>query len=225
MRVDRELTIFGEPDAIDGFIPLIESRLTDGWFRDRESEPRLHLSSRDRAYCFVCRAQADRPELAVVMNLEGCRLSVVNIVPNGGSLSRDLCNLILAEFCLRFIYPVPPETQVTIDLSSDERSLEEVIGWRPTDLLRRFSGCANKAATHPADERRFFDFIIAVYDRSGCRCDVDLLAKWLVEDGWSAEKARKLIGECEDGLGLLRELDRKGRLIRCRPIPEYDSTD
>lgn len=210
VKIFRELTVFGEPDALESVISKTESGLTDGWFRDRESETKFQLLCRERAFCFLCRAKAERPEVALVMSLGGRRLTVTNIVPNGQKLSVGQYNSILAEFYLKFLHPEALEAGLAIELSSDERTIEEAFGSTALELLRKFSRCANKSMTHPADRNRWLDFLISLHDHSNRDYALDLLAKWLREDGWSAEKASRLVSECEFALDLLRAVDRNG---------------
>ena len=76
--------------------------------------------------------------------------------------------------------------------------------------LRHFSALANKSAgaSHPLDQRRWFDFIIAVH-RAHDDVGTDRLARWLHEvEGWTQETAHDLAGEFERGLALLtREVE------------------
>jgi len=150
MKELRELTVFGQPDVLERVIRETEGRLSDGWSRDRKSESNLQVSTRDRAFCFRCPANSRHPEAALVMNLDGRCLTVVNIVTTAQALTRERYNAILVEFYLRFLQPVAAEANVSAELSSDERSLAEAFGWKPAELLTRFSRCANKAMTHPA---------------------------------------------------------------------------
>lgn len=78
-----------------------------------------------------------------------------------------------------------------------------------TVKLRRFSGAANKStgASHPSDERRWFDFIVAVH-RAGDKLDAARLARWLHEaEGWDEDSAHKLAGNYETSLALLTHYD------------------
>src|SRR3546814_8731568 len=66
-------------------------------------------------------------------------------------------------------------------------------------LFRSFSAAANKAtgASHPLDQRRWFDFIISAH-RSGKDIGTDRLARWLHEvEGWDEDSAHRLAGEYE----------------------------
>src|SRR3546814_11423754 len=91
--------------------------------------------------------------------------------------------------------------------------------------LRRFSAAANKAtgASHPLDQRRWFDFIISAH-RSGKDIGTDRLARWLHEvEGWDEDSAHRLAGEYERCQELLdREAETRGSMLP-HHIPAMDS--
>jgi hypothetical protein len=208
-KVFRDLTVYGEPEALDALISEIEKRLADGWSRDRESEQRMTGGGgRSRFSVFVRAASAERP-IALAMCAEGRRLSVVNVVPDkSGELSCTQYNSILIEFYLRFLHQAADEAGLPIELSPDERSFEREYGREATRLLKRFSICANKTCTHPSDQRRWMDFLIHLRHRLPNRdYGFALLAKWLNDDGWSRDKTSELISECEFALQLLSAYD------------------
>ncbi len=209
VKVFREVTVYGDPEVLHALIPGIERRLADGWSRDREFEQRLPgAGGQSRFFLFARRACAERPAVKLAMCAKERRLSVTDIVPDAGSLSRAQYNSILVEFYLRFLHPAAEEAGLPIELSPDERSFEREYGWQATRLLERFSGCANKSSTHPADQRRWMDFLIHLHHH---RPDRDygfgLLARWLIDDGWSRDKTSELISEAEFALHLLSAYD------------------
>jgi hypothetical protein len=209
-KVFRDLTVYGDPEVLDALIPGIENRLADGWYRHWESEQRLPGDGRQsRFFLFARRASAARPAVALAMCADGRRLSVTNIVPDDDDrLSCAEYNAILLEFYLKFLHPAAAEAGLPIELSPDERSFESEYGWQGVRLLKRFSVCANKSCTHPADQRRWMDFLIHVHHHRPNRdYSFGLLAKWLIQDGWSVDKTRELISECEFGLDLLSAYD------------------
>lgn len=217
MKVFRELNAYGEPSGLQSMIVKIESALCDGWHRDCKAEARSRrfCSEAEVWFFFLRRAAAESPEIALAMTQEGCRLTIANIFPTEtGEISLDQYNSILTEFYLKFLHPASSETGVTIEVSSDERGLEEAFGWRSVALLKRFSGCANKSSGHPADRSRWLDFIVSLHRRSIRGGDFGLLANWLIEEGWSEKKARELVSECDLALDLLRAIDRKGLLYQ-----------
>ncbi len=210
MKVFRELNAYGEPGGLQSMMVKIESALCDGWHRDCEGEARARPLCSEGQVCFffVRRAAAESPEIALAMTQEGRRLTIANIFPGEvGEISCEQYNSILTEFYLKFLHPASLETGVTIEVSSDERSLESEYGWRGVTLLKRFSGCANKSCTHPADQRRWMDFLIYLHHRPNRNYSFGLLAKWLIEDGWTPDKKDRLISEFEFGLDLLSAYD------------------
>jgi hypothetical protein len=208
-KVFRDLTVYGDPEVLDALIPGIESRLADGWSRDLESEQRLPGDGgHSRFFLFARRASAERPAVTLAMCAKGRRLSVTDIVPDAGSLSRAQYNSILVELYLRFLHPAAEEAGLSIELSSDERSFEREYGWQADRLLKGFSGCANKSITHPADQRRWMDFLIHLHHHRPNRdYGFGLLARWLIDDGWSRDKTSELISEAEFALHLLSAYD------------------
>lgn len=135
---------------------------------------------------------------------------VPNIVPlETGKLSYAQYNAILTDFIDRVARPVCDRLGAGIELSSGTQSLED---WTTGDVatrLKRFSAAANKStgASHPMDERRWFDFIVASH-RSGTQLDAETLARWLREvEGWDEETAYDLAGDYQNGLALLTYYD------------------
>ncbi|SEK01174.1 hypothetical protein SAMN05518849_12655 [Sphingobium sp. AP50] len=135
---------------------------------------------------------------------------VPNIVPlETRSLSFTEYNSILEDFVDRVARPVCDRLEVAIQLSSGSQSLED---WTSEDVatrLRRFSAAANKStgASHPMDERRWFDFVVASH-RSGKEIDVEILARWLREaDGWDEETAYSLASYYQNAVALLTYYD------------------
>jgi len=207
----RSLTVFVEPDAVVPLMSAIESLLTQGWSRDKKWEQEFSPAYAQRAFCFICSSIVDRREVALVMSVEGRRLTVDNIVPSKGRLTIDAYNSVLAAFYLKFLHPAAAEAGLIVELSSDERTIEGVFSLRGIELLRRFSACANKSITHPADQHRWFEFLFHAYlqRRSKHECEEGLLARFLRDDGWRDDKVDQLISEYEFAGELLRELDRK----------------
>jgi hypothetical protein len=191
-KVFRDLVVYGDPAVLDSVVPRIEVDLCDAWHRDREREARLWCRPGRSQFCFVRRPSSEFPAVALLMCAEGRRLSVTNIVADGRELSCDKYNSILAEFYLKCLHPAASEAGLAMELSPDEQSLEEGFGWRAADLLRSFSRCTNKSRTHPADLFRWMEFLVHLYSQPNRKYDFDLLATWLIGDGWSIEKNTRL---------------------------------
>jgi hypothetical protein len=209
-KVFRDLNVYGDPEALGALIPAIEGRLADGWSRDREGEQRLAGGSgQSQFFLFSRLASAERPAVVLAVCSEGRRLSVTNVFPEEcGRISCAQYNSILIEFYLKFLHPAATEAGLPVELSPDERSFDREYGRRGVELLKRFSGCANKSITHPSDERRWMDFLIHLHHhRPTHDYGFGLLAKWLIDDGWSREKTSELIFEAEFALDLLPAYD------------------
>ena len=206
-KVFRDLVVYGDPPVLDSVGTRIEARLADGWYRDREREARLWRGQSQ--FCFVRRSSSEFPAVALLMCAAGRRLNVTNITADRRELSCDEYNAILAEFDLKFLHTAASEAGLAMELSSDERSFEEAFGWAAAKRLKWFSGVANKSSTHPADLRRWMDFLVQLHSQPNRKYDFDLIATWLIEDGWSVEKTHKLISQCEFARDLLRAYDQK----------------
>lgn len=158
-KVFRDLNVYGDPEVLIALAAVIESRLEDGWSRDRESEQHMPpVGGKSRCFLFSrCAGVLGRP-VKLALWAEGRRLSVPNIVPgdDGDELSCVEYNSALIEFYLRFLHPAA-EGGLPIELSPDERSFEREYGREATRLLKRFSICANRTCTHPSDQRRWID--------------------------------------------------------------------
>lgn len=135
---------------------------------------------------------------------------VSNIVPAEiSNLTYAQYNAILADFVDRIAGPAAPRFGFTVTRTEPRQSIED---WSSPDAalkLRRFSGGANKStgSSHPADERRWFDFIIAAHRARG-KLDASRLARWLHEiEGWGEDSAHDLAGEFEKSLALLQFYD------------------
>ncbi len=133
-----------------------------------------------------------------------------NIVPlEPGNLTYAQYNSVLDDFIKRIAGPIVEKPGFEISATEAEQTLEDWISADAALKLRRFPGAANKStgASHPSDERRWFDFIVSVH-RSGDRLYADQLARWLCEaDGWSEDTAHRLAGDYEGSLALLKYYD------------------
>ncbi len=135
---------------------------------------------------------------------------VPNIVPvEMGSLTYAQYNAILADFVERVAAPVADKFGFAITRTEPRQSVDDWLSSDAALKLRRFSGAANKStgSSHPADERRWFAFIVAAH-RAGGKLDASTLARWLHEvEGWDEESAHKLAGDFEKSLALLQFYD------------------
>lgn len=74
-------------------------------------------------------------------------------------------------------------------------------------LLQVFSDAANKSSggTHPADERRFFDFIIQAHREKAFLPEHEV-SESLVEDGFTHDQASRLSSNYVFGRDLLNRM-------------------
>ena len=135
---------------------------------------------------------------------------VPNIVPlQTGSLTFKQYNAVLTDFIADVVNPVISQFGFTIRTTESSQGLEDWVSPDVAVKLRRFSGAANKSSgrSHPMDERRWFEFVIAVH-RSDRNLDPNRLARWLNEaEGWDEDSAHKLAGDFENSLSLLAQYD------------------
>lgn len=131
---------------------------------------------------------------------------VANIIPmDAGRLTEDQYNSILREFYERFATGASESAGVKVTLEKTEKTAADYMSTAAVDCLDRFSVLANKSSGsgHPADQERWFDFIIQVHnDQRGP--DASTLAQLLCEQfEWPGEKASELASEYEFGRALL----------------------
>lgn len=120
MKRFRKLAVYGEPQELEQLIAITEALMNDRWFRDEEREVKMERLLHKRIFCFVLRAITIRPEVVVVLILEGRRLWVENLHAEGQELSADEYNMHLIEFFLWYLHPAALATGVITELSSDE---------------------------------------------------------------------------------------------------------
>jgi hypothetical protein len=219
VKVFRKLTIFVDPQTLELLISRIESRLSDGWSRGRESEQELRSLSQQQYFLFLCCSNADHPAVVLAMLLDGRRLRVVNVFPQeSGRISVRLYNLALVNFYLRFLHPAAFEAGLLVELTSDERGIEETFHPEVLDRLKRFVFCAEGLWSRPSwlhrcDQERLFAFLFEAH-RDSNEIDSGLLRHWLENDRrWPSKKVDQLLGEIEFGADLLAYGD-ENRLFR-----------
>ena len=127
MKKFRTLSVFGPGAALASLVDTIEARLTDGWSRNLEREIRLQRIYVVEVYWFECRSNAEHPEVALMMSLEGRCLSVADIFPrHDGQLTVGQYNAILVEFYFKFVERAAAECGLMVTLSSDESDPRQV---------------------------------------------------------------------------------------------------
>lgn len=136
---------------------------------------------------------------------------VPNVVPEEyEKLNYGQYNAILNDFLAKVLHPVAPRFNFVTEITSDRQDVNDWLSPDAAMKLRTFSKAANKStgASHPMDQRRWFDFLIAVH-RSDTIIDSDLLGRWLQEvERWDEETAQELAGDYEASLALLQHYDK-----------------
>ncbi len=135
---------------------------------------------------------------------------VPNIVPlDTVQLTCAEYNAALADFIVHVVEPVAGNFDFIITTTAPRQGLVDWLSPEAASQLRRFSTAANKStgSSHPADKRRWFQFLISAH-RSEGKVDATKLARWLNEaEGWDDESAHELAIEFEQALALLEFYD------------------
>lgn len=212
IQVFREMNIRGPTDKrADLRAALIEAAVKP-WSVDLERSAEVARSAVTTEDVVLFRTEAGESYPAAGLTLwetdDG--YYVPNIVPlENGNLTYAQYNAILDDFIKCIASPIVGKFEFEISATKAEQTLRDWISEDAVLKLRRFSDAANKStgASHPLDERRWFDFIVAVH-RSGDRLDAGQLARWLCEaDNWSEDTAHRLAGDYEGSLALLKYYD------------------
>src|SRR6266542_3803699 len=206
MRTTNELIIRGERANLERLFARVESRLHDGWKRDREAEERLGRSGvrRPSDYCFSCTAQADRRAAAFWVHARTPdEWYVSNVVPlDTERLNEEESHRLLAEFQREFLAPAATEVGVETELIQHRQTLEDDLLPEAARLLRAFLESANRTCLTPNDRRRWNAFLVRVH-RDEEFFDAALLDKWLALEGWPEAMRCQLLGEYEAARSLL----------------------
>lgn len=186
---------------------LIESA-AHPWAFDKKGSDEADKGTFGHKGTLIFRRQRDGDlpagRLVLLSRKEG--YSVPNITPDEfGQLSIAQYNGLLKNFVESIAQPVARRFGYIVNITSAIQGLEDWMSKAAADALRNFSAATNKStgASHPMDERRWFDFILAVH-RGRDDVGPDRLRRWLHEvEGWTDEVAVELSGEFERSLALL----------------------
>jgi len=185
------------------------------WVFDAEGSESAERNALGDKGILIFRRESDAslPAARLVLWPKGEGYYVPNITPAEiGQLTIGQYNDVLSDFAEAIVKPVARRFGYTVNITSAIQDLEDWMTPEAATALRRFSAAANKTtgASHPMDEQRWFDFILAVH-RARLDVGTDRLERWLHEvEGWSEETALNLASEFERGLALLereRETD------------------
>jgi hypothetical protein len=211
VKIFQDLTVKGEPAALERFVREIEKSLTESWTRDTRLEEEVKLLDKSPTWCFSFAGRGDEPAAFLWLAYrEPDELNVPNIVPaKSGRLLHGEYNRILQEFYEKFVKDAARKTGVHPDLGKDSLQLEDVLSKGCAESLRRFSRLANKStgSAHPFDNERWEEFLISAH-LEGSMLDAHTLERWLVEEEeWPADTASELAIEYEAGMSLLKAYD------------------
>lgn len=190
----------------------ILAQVKEPWRHDpkREQSVRTYALRQEDVIALVREPLESIDESALVLWQEHDGYRIANIVPrNVGELGIAKYNAILRDFVTRVAEPAAKVGGFIVEVTAAQQTLEDWLEEEPAAALRRFSGAANKStgASHPRDQERWFEFLIAAH-RTSARLDTDRLARWLTEvEGWSSETAHELALDYEFALGLLQKYD------------------
>lgn len=208
IEVFRDLVLTGPAESREAVAATLAGDAAEPWRFDaeRSADAERNAFGDKGVLLFERSAAADLPAARLVLWPKNGGYYVPNIVPASvGQLTTIEYNAVLADFADTLARPVARRFGWTVGVTSAQQGIEDWLAAEPAAALRRFSAAANKStgAGHPMDERRWFDFILAVH-RTGGDIGTDRLARWLNEaEGWDEETAHDLAGEYERGLALL----------------------
>ena len=214
MKQFKDLDIIGPEEELRALINTASASLPANWRRDPEAEARLAKfvrEGKDAGFTFCRDAKDGDVKVGLFLAREGRRLYVPNIIPlEDRELSMDQYNGVLDEFADMLHTHLPPDSQLTIRVTSDDATITDWISVEAAKLLQRFSDLANRStgSAHPLDFERWALFLIQVH-REGPGLDSDILSRWLVEElKWPPDRVDKLVEEYEFARDLLRIYDR-----------------
>ncbi|MCY4587442.1 MAG: hypothetical protein OXB98_15500 [Bryobacterales bacterium] len=214
MKQFKDLYITGPVEQLDALVAAVSTNLPDDWHRDPEAEAlmaEVDREGKDASFAFSRDAKDGDPKTGLFLIRECGRLYVPNIVPHDdGELSMAQYNRILDEFADVLRAYVPSDSQLTMDVSSEDVTITDWVSDEAAELLQRFSTIANKStgSSHPRDFERWADFLIQVH-RERSTLYSDSLKQWLVEElNWPPDRAGKLARQFEFARDLLQAYDR-----------------
>lgn len=213
IEVFRDLSLRGSPAKRSDLRKALIAAAEDPWYYDAIRAASIGRNSTDAdILAFGRNATCDLRAAGLTLWSTDYGYYVSNIVPiETGELGIGQYNAILTDFIERIVSPVIDRFDYRIDASEAQQNLEDWTSADAAQKLRVFSAAANKStgASHPMDQRRWFDFIISVHE-SRRPIGTDRLVRWLHElDGWDKESAHELAGQYETALSLLQRYDER----------------
>ncbi len=198
MKIFRNLYIKANASEMESLIARLQANPAQLWQRAMEREKPLSLIG-EKAYCFEHQESEGLAAAGLgIFQKDTNTWHVPNVIPlDKNQLSIDEYNALLLDF-KNFIEPTLTICSISYELTPDEKSIESIVGRDAALLLQQFSILANKStgSSHPLDQKRWFDFLLAVNDRHH-ELNTGLLVRTLMEQGWSREMAEHLAEEYE----------------------------
>lgn len=216
MEVYRELTITLKDTDVEAFISALEEQIKGEeclWKRDTVREKDFTDTGRQYLFCFDFRGKEGLHETILYLGLDKSEreFRVSNIGSMYTTLNYPEYNRVIEDFVETILKPVSLALNIKYEISPDNVSAEDLFGAEAAELLKQFASFANKStgSTHPADQKRWFDFIIAAH-KAQRGIDPRVLYRLLREEyAWSDKLASELLIEYEQALALLRTYDRQ----------------
>lgn len=214
ITVFRDLELVGPPSGKPALREALLAQATGSWSvdieRSRNVARKVAISDDLLIISRLGDGRVQDTSLTLVEEEGGYR--VANIAPLAvGQLTHAEYNLVLQDFLEQVAAPAAEAASFSIRTTGGQQDLEDWMNEEAAGKLRRFSDCANKsnAASHPKDQERWFDFLIAVH-ASPTAPDAGRVVRWLSEiAGWDDDIAQRLGAKFENGLALLARYDRK----------------
>ncbi|SCX21310.1 hypothetical protein DSM25558_2898 [Agrobacterium sp. DSM 25558] len=212
IEVFRDMSLHGPSERRAKLREALIAAASGDWDVDLERSAEVKSSAVTDAdvVLFRCAGNNEHPAAGLTLWETQEGYYVPNVVPlEFGSLTKREYNAILQEFIDAIAQPVAYRLGFELRATESRQTLADWVSDEVGTKLKRFSGAANKStgASHPSDERRWFDFIVAAHRRHE-RLDPGTLFRWLHEaEGWDEETAHKLAGDYENARALLKYSD------------------
>lgn len=212
LEVFQDMAIHGPIEKRPELRQALIAAAIDPWRVDLERSAELARNAVTSEDVVLFRRDAGQDHPAAGLTLWGTEdgYYVPNIVPlETGSLTFAQYNAVLEDFVACIAAPVTAQFGFTISTTEARQTLDDWLSPEAALKLKRFSGAANKStgASHPSDQRRWFDFLVAVHC-GGDKPGADRMARWLHEvDGWDEASAHNLAGDFETAIALLAFYD------------------
>jgi hypothetical protein len=206
IEVYRDMTLHGPVAKKAELRSALIAAAASPWRFDveRSAEVMGQTVTSDDVLIFRCEPNNGIPAVGLTLWETEDGYYVPNIVPvEMGNLTYRQYNAALDDFIVRIVEPIAQKFDFAVNATDSSQSLEDWVSSDTAVKLRRFSANKSTGASHPMDERRWFDFVVAVH-RANDKLDPSKLARWLNEaEGWDDDAAHKLAGDFENGLALL----------------------